>query len=208
MSEVMNKSPEHYSRASILLHWLMLLVLFAAYAAIELQEYWPKGSAPRGLMKTGTSCSVYRFSGWSGCASLPGSSGRHRPYWTGLAAPAGSDNPSGPLSLPDRDADRWLADLERRRQIRSLFRSHPSAPHCAERRLGGADGGMARARRHPARKDQPRPAKPGKESALVYIRRSGLRRARGPAFLTGRAFGRLSISGSSRCRRRLASRED
>lgn len=51
MSEVMNKSPEHYSRASIFLHWLMLLVLIAVYAAIELREYWPKGSAPRDLMK-------------------------------------------------------------------------------------------------------------------------------------------------------------
>lgn len=51
MSEIMNKRPERYSRASIILHWLMLLVLVAVYAAIEFREYWPKGSAPRDLLK-------------------------------------------------------------------------------------------------------------------------------------------------------------
>lgn len=46
------KNVERYSRASILLHWLMVLVLVAVYAAIELREVWPKGSAPREALKT------------------------------------------------------------------------------------------------------------------------------------------------------------
>src|SRR5690606_2574899 len=34
----------HYAQSSILLHWLMLLVITAVYAAIEFREFWPKGS--------------------------------------------------------------------------------------------------------------------------------------------------------------------
>ncbi|SKB53921.1 cytochrome b [Sphingopyxis flava] len=33
-----------YARASILLHWLMVLIIAAVYAAIEFREFWPKGS--------------------------------------------------------------------------------------------------------------------------------------------------------------------
>jgi cytochrome b561 len=45
------KSTDRYSLASIALHWLMLLVLAAVYAAIELREFYPKGSDPREALK-------------------------------------------------------------------------------------------------------------------------------------------------------------
>lgn len=48
---VMNKAPERYSFASILLHWIMLLLVLAVYAAIELREFWPKGSPTREMLK-------------------------------------------------------------------------------------------------------------------------------------------------------------
>ena len=41
-----------YSTPSIILHWLMLLLLVAVYAAIELREIYPKGSVPREALKT------------------------------------------------------------------------------------------------------------------------------------------------------------
>ena len=41
-----------YGAMSIGLHWLMLLLLIAVYATIELREFFPKGSDPRELMKT------------------------------------------------------------------------------------------------------------------------------------------------------------
>lgn len=41
-----------YAKASILLHWLMLLLLVAVYAAIELREFFPKGSEPREALKS------------------------------------------------------------------------------------------------------------------------------------------------------------
>ncbi|MEO5691905.1 MAG: cytochrome b [Usitatibacter sp.] len=41
-----------YDRATIALHWLMLLVIAAAYACIELSGIFPKGSAPRDNLKT------------------------------------------------------------------------------------------------------------------------------------------------------------
>lgn len=40
-----------YSLASILLHWIMMLMVLAVYAAIELREFWPKGSPPREMLK-------------------------------------------------------------------------------------------------------------------------------------------------------------
>ena len=40
-----------YSVASIALHWLMLLLIAAVYAAIEFREYFPKGSEPREALK-------------------------------------------------------------------------------------------------------------------------------------------------------------
>jgi superoxide oxidase len=42
---------ERYARASIALHWLMMLLMIGAYAAIEVREYFPKGSAPREALK-------------------------------------------------------------------------------------------------------------------------------------------------------------
>ena len=40
-----------YSTASIILHWLMLLLLVAVYAAIEFREFFPKGTGPREALK-------------------------------------------------------------------------------------------------------------------------------------------------------------
>lgn len=37
---------------SISLHWLMLVLLAAVYACIELREFFPKGSGPREALKT------------------------------------------------------------------------------------------------------------------------------------------------------------
>lgn len=42
---------ERYSVASIILHWLMLLLLVAVYAAIEFRELFPKGSELREALK-------------------------------------------------------------------------------------------------------------------------------------------------------------
>lgn len=41
-----------YGSLSIGLHWLMLLLLIAVYACIELRELFPKGSDPREALKT------------------------------------------------------------------------------------------------------------------------------------------------------------
>ena len=40
-----------YGRLSIALHWLMLLLIAAVYATIELKGNFPKGSEPRELLK-------------------------------------------------------------------------------------------------------------------------------------------------------------
>ena len=40
-----------YGSASIALHWIMLVLLAAVYAAIELREFFPKGSDTRELFK-------------------------------------------------------------------------------------------------------------------------------------------------------------
>ena len=42
---------DRYSGVSILLHWLMLLLIVAVYAAIEFREFFPKGSEPREALK-------------------------------------------------------------------------------------------------------------------------------------------------------------
>jgi cytochrome b561 len=41
-----------YGSVSIGLHWLMLLLLIAVYAVINLTDLYPKGSAPREALKT------------------------------------------------------------------------------------------------------------------------------------------------------------
>jgi len=45
-------SSERYGSVSILLHWLMLVLIVAVYAAIDLRELYPKGSDPREALKT------------------------------------------------------------------------------------------------------------------------------------------------------------
>ena len=40
------------ARIAIGLHWLTVLLFIAAYATIELRELFPKGSAPREMMKS------------------------------------------------------------------------------------------------------------------------------------------------------------
>lgn len=42
---------ERYGRLSISLHWLMLVLLAAVFACIELRELYPKGSEPREALK-------------------------------------------------------------------------------------------------------------------------------------------------------------
>ncbi len=44
-------NPERYNPLSIGLHWLMLLMLVAVYACIELRVFFPKGSDPREMLK-------------------------------------------------------------------------------------------------------------------------------------------------------------
>ncbi len=46
-----NTPPARYGSLSIALHWLMLVLIVAAYACIELREFFPKGSAPREGLK-------------------------------------------------------------------------------------------------------------------------------------------------------------
>jgi cytochrome b561 len=43
---------ERYGSLSIGMHWLMVLLLVAVYACIELRELFPKGSDPREALKT------------------------------------------------------------------------------------------------------------------------------------------------------------
>lgn len=43
---------ERYNKFSIALHWLMVLLIVAVYAVIELREFYPRGSDPREAMKT------------------------------------------------------------------------------------------------------------------------------------------------------------
>jgi len=45
-------SVDRYGWPSIALHWLLLLLIAAVYACIELRELFPKGSDPREALKT------------------------------------------------------------------------------------------------------------------------------------------------------------
>ncbi len=47
-----NGATARYNALSMGLHWLMLLLLVAVYACIELREFFPKGSDPREALKT------------------------------------------------------------------------------------------------------------------------------------------------------------
>ena len=46
-----NNSPSRYGSLSIAMHWLMLLLIAAVYACIELKGNFPKGSDTRELLK-------------------------------------------------------------------------------------------------------------------------------------------------------------
>lgn len=45
-------SPRRYGSLAIALHWLMLLLIIAVYACIELREVFPRGSDPRAMLKS------------------------------------------------------------------------------------------------------------------------------------------------------------
>lgn len=47
----LRNTQDRYNSVSIALHWLMLILLVAVYAFIELREIYPKGSDPREAMK-------------------------------------------------------------------------------------------------------------------------------------------------------------
>ena len=49
---VSNSPSARYSRASITLHWLMLILIAAVYACMEVRGYFPRGSALRNGLKT------------------------------------------------------------------------------------------------------------------------------------------------------------
>ena len=44
-------STDRYSTASVILHWMMLLLIVGIYTAIEFREFYPKGSEPREALK-------------------------------------------------------------------------------------------------------------------------------------------------------------
>ena len=48
----LRNTQERYGSLSIGLHWLMLILMAAVYACIELREFLPKGSDARSLLKT------------------------------------------------------------------------------------------------------------------------------------------------------------
>jgi len=48
----LSNAKKRYGSLSIGLHWVMLLLLAAVYACIELRGYFPKGSDPREALKT------------------------------------------------------------------------------------------------------------------------------------------------------------
>ncbi len=52
MSVTFARRPQAFSRLSIALHWLMLALLAAVYACIELRELYPRGSDLREALKT------------------------------------------------------------------------------------------------------------------------------------------------------------
>lgn len=48
----MQNSTKRYGSLSIWLHWLMLVLIIAVYACIELREYYPRGSNVREALKS------------------------------------------------------------------------------------------------------------------------------------------------------------
>ena len=49
---IVHKTTDRYRSLSIGLHWIMLLLLIAVYACIELRVFFPKGSDLRTALKT------------------------------------------------------------------------------------------------------------------------------------------------------------
>ncbi|MDP1521329.1 hypothetical protein Q8A57_10135 [Porticoccus litoralis] len=47
----LKNTADRYGSLSIAMHWLMLLLIIAVYAAIECREFFPKGSDPRNAFK-------------------------------------------------------------------------------------------------------------------------------------------------------------
>lgn len=52
MATSTNATTDRYSAVSITLHWVMVLLLIAVYAFINLADVFPRGSDARNLMKT------------------------------------------------------------------------------------------------------------------------------------------------------------
>lgn len=48
---MIQSTPHRYSKLSIALHWLMVLLIIGVYACMELREFYPKGSDPREALK-------------------------------------------------------------------------------------------------------------------------------------------------------------
>lgn len=48
----LRNTPDRFGSMAIGLHWLMLVILIAVYACINLTDLYPKGSAPREALKT------------------------------------------------------------------------------------------------------------------------------------------------------------
>lgn len=48
----MRNTSERYGLISVGIHWLMLILIIAVYACIDLREYYPKGSYIRDALKT------------------------------------------------------------------------------------------------------------------------------------------------------------
>lgn len=48
---ILRNSADRYAIAVVAMHWLMLVLVAAVYASIELREMFPKGSDPREALK-------------------------------------------------------------------------------------------------------------------------------------------------------------
>ena len=87
------KGSGRYSTVSIILHWSMLLLIVAVYAAIELREFYPKGSAPREALKMwhfmlGLSVFVLVWIRVLARLVSPSPAGLDEPAWRSLTAKA------------------------------------------------------------------------------------------------------------------------
>ena len=120
------RQKDRYGTLTIALHWLMLALLAAVYACIELRELWPRGSDPRELIKTGTTCLGLSVLGWCWYASARASRAAppivptKPPGWqTGLAHATHACFHLLMIGMPLRR----LADPQRRRRSRAVLRA-------------------------------------------------------------------------------------